>query len=431
MKYKINKMISMLKKDGLFVTIKKIYKYIQAKYLSKINLFSYIYIKLNYKKYKEEINSILNSNYNRIIIWRSSFGWNVPLFQRPQHISRNFANNNCLVFYEVTTVTDRVRTYKKIQNNLYLINFNNSAIKKLLFNELKTVDKPKYIQFYSTDCTLNVSTIKNYINEGFKIIYEYIDDLSPKLVGTQELPINIKEKYEYMLQDTKNVFTVVTADEIEKDVISKRGTEKLVFSCNGVDYEHFNNTDANFVFDKKFQSIIDEQKPIIGYYGALASWFDYDMIKNLASKRPNYNIVLFGIKYDDSFDKADLGKFSNIYFLGSKNYDILPNYAKKIDVCTIPFLINNITQATSPLKLFEYMALEKPIVTTSMIECKKYKSVMIANNNEEFINLIDKAIDISKEHNKDYFKILKKEALENTWEEKAKLIINLLKQYEN
>ena len=95
------------------------------------------------------------------------------------------------------------------------------------------------------------------------------------------------------------------------------------------------------------------------------------------------------------------------------------------------YLINSITQATSPLKLFEYMALGKPIVTTAMKECKKYKSVMIANNNEEFIDLIDKSIELSKDKNNSYFDLLNKEALENTWKEKAISIINLLKKYEN
>ncbi len=430
MKYKINKIISIIKKDGLLLAIKKIYKYIQAKYLSKINLFGYFYIKLNYKKYKNNINQILSGNYDRIIIWRSSFGWNVPLFQRPQHIAKELSEKNSLIFYEITTFTDKVKTFKKIKNNLYLVNFNNIAMKKLLFNELRKINKPKYIQFYSTDATINVSTVKSFINDGYKIIYEYIDDLSPELVGTKDLPVNIKEKYEYMLKDTENVLVVVTADELQKDVIKKRGTEKLAFSCNGVDYEHFKNIDNNFKFEKSFTQIIKDKKPIIGYYGALASWFDYEMVKYLASKKPDYNIVLLGVKYDDSFDSSDLDKYSNIYFLGPKDYSILPNYACHFDVCTIPFIINDITQATSPLKLFEYMALGKPIVTTQMHECEKYKSVMIAKNSKEFTELIDKALLLSKEHDNNYFSLLNKEALENTWEEKTNIIINLLTKYE-
>jgi len=431
MKEKFNKIIFVLKKDGFYLTIKKIYKYIKSNYLSKFNIFAYLHIKIHYKKYYELINNILtNNNYNRIIVWRSTFGWDVPLFQRPQHISLNFSNQNCLVFYEVTTMTDKVKNIKKMNDNLYLVNFNNRAINNLLFSSIKKIDKPKYIQIYSTDCNMSLDSLKEYINSGYKIIYEYIDDLSPELVGTKTLPKNQLDKYNYMLENTQDVLVVVTASELQNDVTSKRGNEKLVFSCNGVNIDHFKNIDKHYIYEKTFQNILNTTKPIIGYYGALASWFDYELIKYLAKKRPDYNIVLLGIKYDDSFDNATLEKYNNIFFLGSKPYNILPNYASKFNVCTIPFLINDITQATSPLKLFEYMALGKPIVTTAMNECKKYQSVMIANTKEEFIEKIDKSIELNNDPNNSYFKLLTKEALENTWEEKAKAIISLLKKYE-
>ena len=112
---------------------------------------------------------------------------------------------------------------------------------------------------------------------------------------------------------------------------------------------------------------------------------------------------------------------------------MLPTYASKFDVCTIPFLINDITQATSPLKLFEYMALGKPIVTTDMRECRKYESVMIAKDKNEFVSLIENAISMEKDRKKEYNiyrEIEKKEALKNTWEAKTKIIIDLLKEYE-
>lgn len=427
---KINKIKLIIKKDGILTAIQKVCKYIKATYISKINIFSYLYVKLNNKKLIKELSEILEGDFDRIIVWRSSFGWNVPLFQRPQHIANKLTNQRCLMFYEITTVTDKVKTYKKVKENLYLINFNNKAIKKLLLNEIKKVNKPKYIQFYSTDATFGAQELKQYISEGYKVIYEYIDDLSPLLIGTKELPVNLKEKYEYMLEDTKNVFAVVTADEIKQDVSSKRGTEKLVFSCNGVDYNHFTNLDKEFKVDEEYLNIIKQGKPVIGYYGALATWFDYNLVKEIAKARPEYNIVFFGIKYDGSFDEANLGEFDNIYFLGSRSYDILPYYARYFTVCTIPFLINSITQATSPVKLFEYMALEKPIVTTAMNECKKYKSVMIANNKDEFVNLIDKAVKMDKVNDREYYELLKKEALENTWDEKAKSIVDMLKKYE-
>ena len=89
-----------------------------------------------------------------------------------------------------------------------------------------------------------------------------------------------------------------------------------------------------------------------------------------------------------------------------------------------------IAKGTSPVKLFEYMALGKPIVTTAMKECKKYKSVMVAENKNEFLNKIEEAIKYEKENNQKYFKLLEEEALDNTWETKAKLIIDLIKKYE-
>lgn len=424
----LSKIKTIFKKYGFIGAIKKILKYIYC------NIFHPLILKIktfiNKKKYTNILNNILNSSYDRIIIWRSSFGWNVPLFQRPQHIANNLADNNCLVFYEVTQMTDNVDNIKKVKDNLYLINYKNSTFINILEKLIDNKHTSKYLQFYSTDWVMSVDYIKSYINRGFKLLYEYIDDINPSLSGTKELPINIKEKYEYMLKDTENTFVVVTADELEKDVLSKRGKEKLAFSCNGVDYKHFSTVDKEFSLDNKFLNIIENKKPIIGYYGALASWFDYDLIKYLASKRPDYNIVLFGIKYDDSFDKANLNKYSNIYFLGPKDYNILPNFASKFTVCTIPFVINSITEATSPLKLFEYMALGKPIVTTDMNECRKYKSVMISKTQDEFVELIDKAINLNPTNDNNYFNTLKQEALENTWEEKAKIIINLLKKYE-
>jgi len=432
MKDKISKIKSVYKKYGFWTTTKKVFNYLYSTVFIKFNPLLYLKTIINMPKYKSIINKIVNdTNIERIIIWRSEFGWNIPLYQRPQHIASQIRKQNSLVLYEVTKMTDKVDTIKKQDNNLYLVNFKNRLIFKWILKEINKIKIPKYIQFYSTDWHMNKQEIQNYISMGFKIIYEYIDDLNPALAGTKDLPINVKEKYEMAMKNDKDIFVVVTADELEKDVTQKRGNKKLVFSCNGVDYDFFQTIDSNYKFDEKFERILKQKKPIIGYYGALASWFDYDMLKHLAKTRKDYNIVLFGIKYDDSFDKQNLDKYKNIHFLGSRDYRVLKNYASKFSVCTIPFLINDITKATSPVKLFEYMALHKPIVTTAMNECQKYKSVMIANNNEEFVKLIDKAIKMNDKTNKKYFELLDKEAKENTWEQKAISIVELLKKYES
>lgn len=422
MKEKISKLKNVYKKYGFKIFLKKLKAYIIANYLDKIS-FKVIFMP---NKYKKIINEILDkNNYERIIIWRSSFGYNVPLFQRPQHIANNLSKNKCLVLYEVTTMTDNIKTIEKLQDNLYLTNFNNITLNKIIMKELEKRNIPKYVQLYSTDWKLTVENIENYINNGFKFIYEYIDDISPELAGTKDIPKNITDKYSYAMNN-KNVYVVVTAELLRQDVIKNRGENNLIFSSNGVDTSFFKTFDKNFEFEDEFINIISNGKINLCYYGALAKWFDYNLVKKIA-KTNKYNIILFGIKYDESYDE-NINDEKNIYFMGPRDYKVLKNYAKKMDILCIPFKINNITRATSPVKVFEYMALEKPIVTTDMNECRKYKSVLIGKNQNDFLNKLEEAT--SMEHNKDYIKLLKQEAKENDWSNKAKAIIEVIKKDE-
>lgn len=423
MKEKLTKLVNVYQKYGFIGFWKKLYAYVVANYFNKISFAVFF----NKKKYRKQLEEILEScEYDRIVLWRSSFGYNVPLFQRPQHIANNLVKNGSIVFYEVTTMTDKVKIFKKQSNNIYLINYNNIALNKIFMEVLKKIDKPKYIQLYSTDWKLTIGDIENYLNNGFKFIYEYVDDLSADLAGTKYLPKNITDKYEYVMTHD-NVYVVVTAKALEKIVVERRGTKNLVLSSNGVDYSFFDSYDENYQFEPEFQKVLDIGKPIVCYYGALARWFDYDLIKKIDATN-KYSIVLFGIKYDDAFDESGIEKLDNVYFLGSRDYRVLKNYAKKCDVMTIPFKINDITNATSPVKIFEYMALHKPIVITALPECKSYESVLIANSHDEFIKLLDEALERAKDNK--YIELLDKEARENDWSFKAKAIIDLVSKDE-
>lgn len=425
MKEKINKLINVMKKDGPVKSIKKMVRYFNTHYLNKINIFSKISFKIHQDQYINELDEILNSKYDRIVVWRDNFGWNVPLYQRPQHMAKSMSKTNTLVLYEVTTFTDKVKTIKKVNDHLYLINFN-SNYGKLVLEKLKEVKRPKYLQIYSTEWLMSVDTLKNYIKGGYKVIYEYIDELTPDIAGTNALPKPVIDKFNYAVKDTQNVYIVATADKLYNDIVNKRGTTKLIFSTNGVDYEFFQQYDS-YELENEFLKIVNNGKINIGYYGALAKWFDYDLVRKI-SQTDKYNIILFGVKYDDAFDKSHIEEEPNVYYQGVKNYDVLKYYAKGLDILTIPFLINDITKSTSPLKLFEYMALHKPIVTTNMNECQKYKSVIIGKTHRAFI----KSLEIAYENksSKQYIKLLDKEAKNNSWDFKAKTIIDFLEDEE-
>jgi glycosyltransferase involved in cell wall biosynthesis len=126
---------------------------------------------------------------------------------------------------------------------------------------------------------------------------------------------------------------------------------------------------------------------------------------------------------------SNLLALPNIHWLGPREYSELPDYLRYFTVATIPFLINNITLATSPIKLFEYMAAGKPIVTSDLPECRKYPGIFIAHNPKEYVDHLDKALLLTQDA--DYIQQLYQTARENTWEVRVSQIAAALEPYQH
>src|SRR5574344_602419 len=192
-----------------------------------------------------------------------------------------------------------VKFIKKQKNNLYLVNYEIDKFVNDLLNIVKDVKKPKYMQIYSTCWNVKEDRLKMYLDKGFNVLYEYVDDLNPALAGTKKIPDNVLFMHNYAMSNPNNALVVTTADKIYEDVLSKRKIKKnLVRSSNGVDYEHFTKINKKIVLNSIIGKLLRENKPTVCYYGALASWFDYDLLKKVANKRKNINFVLIGLKYD-------------------------------------------------------------------------------------------------------------------------------------
>jgi hypothetical protein len=97
---------------------------------------------------------------------------------------------------------------------------------------------------------------------------------------------------------------------------------------------------------------------------------------------------------------------------------VLPYYALHFDVAIIPFERGDVAKSTSPLKLFEYFALEKPVVVTAdLLECRVYPEVFSAETPDGFCMALDEALPQSK--NPEFKERLKQLALQNTWQCRA------------
>lgn len=135
-------------------------------------------------------------------------------------------------------------------------------------------------------------------------------------------------------------------------------------------------------------------KPLIGYVGALSSTrLNINLLAFLAASNPNWNIVLIGPE-DPGFRESKLHQQKNIFFLGVKDPDVLPDYINALDVCINPQLVNKITIGNYPRKIDEYLAMGKPVVaieTEGMLMFKEH--TYLAKNKQQFVQMVQLALD--------------------------------------
>ncbi|HDK80980.1 MAG TPA: glycosyltransferase family 1 protein, partial [Nitrospirae bacterium] len=132
--------------------------------------------------------------------------------------------------------------------------------------------------------------------------------------------------------------------------------------------------------------------PIIGMVGNLHQRIDFRLIRYLALVHPEWSIVIVGewSGADPDFINSDLikdmKKMQNIHWMGRRPSEVLPNYLKAFDVCIIPYSPEDrFNISCSPLKLYEYLATGKPIVSTNLPAVNGFSEVVhIGNNYQEF-----------------------------------------------
>ena len=108
------------------------------------------------------------------------------------------------------------------------------------------------------------------------------------------------------------------------------------------------------------------RRPVVGYFGAMAEWFDVALVRHAATSLPHCDFLLVGD--DTAAVRARLDDLDNVRFTGEVPYADLPPYVAAMDVLFIPFVIDELTLATNPVKAYEALAAGKPVVATPMPE---------------------------------------------------------------
>jgi len=363
--------------------------------------------------YKAKLDNILLRHRGlKVIISPPCFAWNIPLYQRPQHLATNLAEQGFVYFFCTTNgIYEQIYGFREVSDGCYVTD------QIALLSRIKN----KVIHLYSTDTINLIPQIEKIVSDNDILLYDYFDEIHEDISKTI-ISESYIEKHKYLINHPRSIVTA-SATKLMKNVISINPQKSPILVTNGVEVEHFSNTDNSHFPPDALKDIVSTNDIIIGYFGAMAKWFDYELVKKIALEKA-YQICLIGWEYDESLKDSGISEFNNIHIIDTVNYKVLPNYARYFHVTIIPFLVNKITLSTSPIKLFEYMALRKPIVATDLPECRKYKSALVATDHDDFLRKIRTAISLINDN--EYLAVLASEANNNSWRSKAKIIADAI-----
>jgi glycosyltransferase involved in cell wall biosynthesis len=221
---------------------------------------------------------------------------------------------------------------------------------------------------------------------------------------------------------TADVIVAVSRGLVE--VLRAAGAERVHHIGNGVDYDLFAGA-AGGEAPCEMRAL---RRPVLGYSGAIAPWFDLELLGMIVSAFPDATVALLGPVYPELRGAIEeLERTTEVVrYLGVKPYEELGAYLAAMDVCMIPLRRNELMRLADPNKLYEYAAVGRPIVTMRFSEEMDEVSgfVYLARTREEFVAMLRKALSAGSAHAEQ----LRAYAKQRSWQARADEIANLIRE---
>jgi glycosyltransferase involved in cell wall biosynthesis len=199
----------------------------------------------------------------------------------------------------------------------------------------------------------------------------------------------------YFEETCRRADTVIaTASALVEDVSAIRGADDVTLLGNGVDIEHFERARATL------GATAPPDPPCVGYLGAVAPWFDFELVARLAVQRPQWRIRIVGPVLAGAEREVErLSSISNVSVEGAVDYERVPEVLHEFTVGLIPFRRDALTRAVNPNKMYEYLAMGVPVAATSFsTEVERYPGLVTAAvDADEFIVACDQFVALAED----------------------------------
>jgi glycosyltransferase involved in cell wall biosynthesis len=197
---------------------------------------------------------------------------------------------------------------------------------------------------------------------------------------------------------------------------------RLAIIPNGADVEHFSCARQSGITVP--EELKDLPRPLVGYIGAVSDWLDQEMLQAAALAHPDWSVVLIG---PVDTDAACLKDLPNVRLLGHKAYSELPAYLNCFNVAVIPFKNNELTRGVNPVKLYEYLAAGKPVVSSDLPEVRSFQPlVSIAGEPDQFVKKIEE--ELAADSPEKAVERLRVAGL-NSWEARADAAVDIIGRF--
>ncbi len=348
--------------------------------------------------------------------------------QRPQQIARRFGRSGRRVFYLHTSFRPEGISVRPVQENIFEVQLPAAHPANLYFDRMGPELAGELLQamavlqesfgIAAAICLVDLpfwSPLALRLRDvfGWKVVYDCMDYHQGFSTGSGQ----VAEQDEALARQSDLVL-VTSRFLLDQKTALNPNTVRVP---NGTEFDHF-----RFPSLEAPEALRRLSKPVIGYYGAIADWFDTNLVAGLARARPGWNFVLIGSTL--YADLEPLQGLENVHLLGEIPYAELPAYLHAFDAATIPFKKIPLTDATNPVKMFEYFSAGKPVVAADLDELRQYSDlVRLASTREQWLEALEAALaDDAPERVQTRVDF----ARQNTWEKRFEQIeASLLKLY--
>ncbi len=349
------------------------------------------------------------------------------VFQRPHHLLSRLARRHRVFFIEEPRFDDQTSGKWKISRPLSNLNLlvcqpctpivqpgfsdeQHNILERLLHDFVKDENVQSPIAWFYTP--MAVPLIKALAPQV--VVYDCMDALNSFL----NAPPILRQREDELLSLADIVFT--GGPSLYRRM---EGRHKNVHCFpSSVDAAHF--AKAKTVSEPVDQEAIPH--PRLGYFGVIDERIDLSILDGMAIQHPDWQIVMVGPVMKISGDS--LPKRPNIHYLGQRPYAELPAYVGGWDACLMPFARNEATRFISPTKVLEYMAAERPIISTRITDVAEPFShiVYLADTADEFVAACAEALAEDAEERQRRVALMRRVLSSTSWDLTVKRMSQLL-----